>query len=448
MAPPTITKEREPTDRRTGNEPGNMTNGQTRSVADTWPRFLVVEATGENQSISKLNPFIRAKALHGILGTDPRNVTLYKNSGLLCVEVDTHTQCNSLLQAKTFHNISIRVTPHKTKNYSKGVFFCDHLNNMTDEDILEELKHQGKTCIVEIHRIQSKRNGTLVPTGLFVASFSSPQIPKDVKIGDLNCKVRPYIPNPRRCFNCQEYGHSKTTCKHATVCAKCGSEGHEYETCTSDPHCLHCGGNHPASSKECPRWRTEKRILEIVHTEKVTFYEAKQRVNNSIPAANRRTLSDVVRGATKPETRTIAVQTSGTHCQSCTCNDMSSQTPSTSNATSSNLIQQTPLASDVESSNLEQNIASSPEDVDMDKISGKRYMPSSDEDEASSPDRSRSSTDPSAPAKGAKGSGPGTPHERSRSHGRSRSPILPPGRPPNQAENSSDGKKPKKHRNK
>ena len=120
MAPPTIPKEREPTDRRSGNEPCNMTNGQTRTAADTWPRFLVVEATGENQSISKLNPFIRAKALHGILGTDPKNVTLYKNSGLLCVEVDTRTQCNSLLQAKTFHNIAIRVTPPQNEELFQG----------------------------------------------------------------------------------------------------------------------------------------------------------------------------------------------------------------------------------------------------------------------------------------------------------------------------------------
>ena len=72
------------------------------------------------------------------------------------------------------------VSPHKTKNSSKGVFTCHDLVGMADEDILTELKDQG---VVEVHRIVSKRNGNLVPNHTFRITFNSTTLPKDVKIG-------------------------------------------------------------------------------------------------------------------------------------------------------------------------------------------------------------------------------------------------------------------------
>ena len=303
-------KDREP-DHLTLNDPGNT---------DAWPRFLVIEATDKDNSLSNINPFIRAKALKSILGVDPKDVIFYRNSGLLCVEIDTQSQCRSLLQAKMFHNTPIKVSPHRTKNYTKGVFSCRDLANMTEEEILHELKDSHQP-VVEIHRITSKRNGAVIPTDTFITTFNTTVLPKDIKIGSLNVKVRPYIPNPRRCFNCQGYGHAKTSCKNKTVCAKCGQEGHEYETCANDPHCLHCKGNHSASSKECPKWRYERKLLELVHTEKITFYEAKQRVSALVnTTAPTRLMSEVVRSNFKKvEMKTVGVQTTDTHCTTCTC---------------------------------------------------------------------------------------------------------------------------------
>ena len=422
MAPPTNPRDREP--------PQRITIEARNINADTWPRFLVIEASDKSHSIANINPFIRAKALHGILGVDPKDVILYRNTGILCVEVETRSQSNSLLNAKMFHNMPIVVTPHRTKNSSKGVFHCRDLHSMTEEDILENLESQA---VSHIHRIQSKRSGSLAPTDTYIVTFSTPILPSEIKIGSLICKVRIYIPNPRRCFNCQRYGHSKPHCKNKSVCAKCGQEGHEYETCTNDPCCLHCNGAHPASSRECPKWKIEKKILELVHTEKLTFYDARQKANNILPSANRtsRLMSEVVRSSSV-ETRTIGVQTERPHCATCIC---SNPKPSSSTA-----VQTAPTSHD----NHVDIIPSSSEDADMDNLLGKRYSPSSDEDEASPLDkRGRSTIDPSAPSEGARGSvlgRPGTPPRRSRS------PILPPGRPPDQGSRASSPKKSKKQK--
>ena len=312
-------KDGEPTERPTLADPSSSTAQTTGK--DSWPRFLVIEATDKNTSISNINPFLRAKALHAILGVEPKAVNFYRNSGLLCVEVDSRSQSNSLLNAKMFHNIPIQVSIHRTKNYTKGVFTCRDLVGMADEDILTEIKDQG---VVEVHRIVSKRNGNLVPNHTFRITFNSTTLPKDVKIGYMNVKVRPFIPNPRRCFNCQKYGHSKLRCQGTAVCAKCGQEGHEYETCTNDPHCLHCNGNHPASSQECPVWKREKQIVELVFTQKLTFYEAKQRVQALQPQTNNtKLMSDVVRSTPRIAMKSIATQTEETHCLSCTCQSRS-----------------------------------------------------------------------------------------------------------------------------
>ncbi|GBN08076.1 hypothetical protein AVEN_273830-1 [Araneus ventricosus] len=43
----------------------------------------------------------------------------------------------------------------------------------------------------------------------------------------MRLSVRPYIPNPLRCFKCQRFGHSKTSCRGTLTCARCAEVGHD-----------------------------------------------------------------------------------------------------------------------------------------------------------------------------------------------------------------------------
>ena len=72
-----------------------------------------------------------------------------------------------------------------------------------------------------------------------------------VRIEDLKSKDRVF-----QCFRCQEFGHTAGFCKFSARCNLCAGD-HESRHCpTSSAHlrkCSNCNGDHPASSKDCPK---------------------------------------------------------------------------------------------------------------------------------------------------------------------------------------------------
>ena len=89
------------------------------------------------------------------------------------------------------------------------------------------------------------------------------------------------IPNPLRCFSCQQYGHQ---CKNHHVCSNCGEPAIHHETlCKSPAKCANCGEGHNANSKECKIWHKEKEILRVKFTRNVSFPEARKIVESPTP---------------------------------------------------------------------------------------------------------------------------------------------------------------------
>ncbi|GFW07164.1 uncharacterized protein TNCV_3693591 [Trichonephila clavipes] len=100
-------------------------------------------------------------------------------------------------------------------------------------------------------------------------------IPHTIKAGYLNCKIRPYIPNPLRCFKCQRFGHSQTSCRGQLTCSRCASVGHASTDCSLEK-CINCSQPHTADSKLCPKWKNEKQIQEIKTNKNITYVEARK----------------------------------------------------------------------------------------------------------------------------------------------------------------------------
>ena len=102
-------------------------------------------------------------------------------------------------------------------------------------------------------------------------------------------EVKRYIPNPLRCFQCQEFGHSKKFCKKQLRCWKCGSEGHDGSDCSAENKCcVNCKGDHYSSSKSCPVWIIEKEIQRVKTEKNLPYGEAKRLVSppSSSPATS------------------------------------------------------------------------------------------------------------------------------------------------------------------
>ena len=101
-----------------------------------------------------------------------------------------------------------------------------------------------------------------VPTGT-IKVWARGEIPTTVEMGSLGeRKTRRYIPDPMRCYKCQQYGHRQKSCRNRPRCSYC-SLGHETTECRNKVKaneevtrkCVNCGGEHSARSNSCPIWK-------------------------------------------------------------------------------------------------------------------------------------------------------------------------------------------------
>ena len=235
-----------------------------------WHKFWVVKADDPNVHLAKTDPFVIDKAIEGMVG-QVKSVTGLR-SGHLLIEVDCLSHANNLEKTKKLAHIPVEASPHRTLNSSKAIIYCDRLDELSNEQIQEELSPQGVT---DVHRIISRRNGQEKPTNVYVLTFNTPDSPKTLKIGYLRVKTKLYIPNPRRCYNCQKFGHGKNTCNRKTVCDNCGEDDHGRDECPNETCCPNCQGHHSAGSRGCPEWEKQKSILKLQYTNKISYREAK-----------------------------------------------------------------------------------------------------------------------------------------------------------------------------
>ena len=198
------------------------------------------------------------------------------------IETENKKHTNFLLNMKIFHNLKIKIYPHKTLNSSKGVIRNRELSQCSREEILAELKKQGVT---DIKRITIKKDNQTIQTNTYILTFNSPTTPKEIKIGYINEKIEQYIPNPLQCFKCQKFGHHGSVCNGHTICGE-GEPNHTTINCNLNNRCANCDEDHPSYTRSCPAWKKEKEILTIKHTRNIPYPEARKIVEGCIKKQN------------------------------------------------------------------------------------------------------------------------------------------------------------------
>ena len=245
-----------------------------------FTKFFTVKSTGEG-NIAKANIFRVDKALKAYIGEFERMSDDLQNKSWT-IEVKNEQQGEKLLTMTELLTEPITVTPHEFHNKSQGVITCSLLKNYTEEEVAEGLSDYGVIACRRITRNPKSPNPE--PTATLILTFNTPNPPDNITIiTGLKERVRPYIPLPRRCFNCQQYGHSGAKCRRPIpVCSRCGDDAiddHKEETCQRPIKCIHCQEPHSVASRTCPRYLIEKEILYIKTKEHLTFKEARARVN-------------------------------------------------------------------------------------------------------------------------------------------------------------------------
>lgn len=254
-------------------------NTASTETAEVVPRFLVVKSTEDGmENFSNISPFVIMKNMYGLIGET--HLIKKVKDGLL-VQTKSEKQSKRLIEVTRFAGKSVKVEAHPTLNISKGVVFCRDLLNCTLEEILEELKNSG---VIQVKRIKTKKEGTLTDTPNHVLTFNTPSLPSYINVAFYKLKVRPYIPPPVRCFNCQLFGHVAEKCLSTKICA-CGQPPHE-PPCSDNKKCANCEGPHSAGYKNCPTYKMESEIQKIKTIERITYSEAKKKVSVSTPKPN------------------------------------------------------------------------------------------------------------------------------------------------------------------
>lgn len=169
----------------------------------------------------------------------------------------------------------IEIAPHPTLNTVQGVVYDLDTVNKDENLILDYLKPQG---VQSVRRIKKRVNGTLKNTPLLVLSFNGTVVPDYVYFGLLRIAVRPYYPSPMICFNCGSYGHSRKFCQQPSICLRCSVQHDtpEGEQCTNPPSCLHCKAEHQATSRDCPKYQQEEKIVRLKVDRNVSITEARR----------------------------------------------------------------------------------------------------------------------------------------------------------------------------
>ncbi|KAK5647068.1 hypothetical protein RI129_005532 [Pyrocoelia pectoralis] len=201
----------------------------TSEKEDSVPRFLVLKK--KEGDFTNISPFLISKMLYGLIG----NVKEVKKvKGELLIETVSSKQSRQLIKCERFGGYEIVVVPHGALNMSKGVVYCRDLLNCSIEEIKENLKNQG---VVDVRRIRTRRDGELIDTANHILTFNVSKLPRMIQAAFYPLQVRPYIPNPLRCFNCQRFGHSSVNCKHDKRCV-CGKPTHEGIWCEEPINCI------------------------------------------------------------------------------------------------------------------------------------------------------------------------------------------------------------------
>ena len=169
---------------------------------ENFAKFLIIESTNKDKPIISLSPFVIEKQIEALIGT-VKSVKMLRNQTLL-VEATRKSQTENFLKTKTFFNLPLEVSQHKTLNSSKGIIRDKALKGESDDNIRENLHEQGVTAA---KRFIVKKGHDFVDTNTILLTFNSVVPPKTLKIFYRIIPDEMYVPNPLRCFNCQRFGH-------------------------------------------------------------------------------------------------------------------------------------------------------------------------------------------------------------------------------------------------
>ena len=147
------------------------------------------------------------------------------------------------------------VLPGATMRISYGI--VQHVPVMVPANLLKTTTGVTDATRMTVWDASTKQ---ALPTKSIKVRWEGSALPQSIQVGHLGSyTVRPFTPDPVRCFRCQKFGHTTRTCHQMqSTCGIC-SGSHRTTVCLEKREtehvttkCSNCKGQHVSASKACP----------------------------------------------------------------------------------------------------------------------------------------------------------------------------------------------------
>lgn len=245
--------------------------------------LLLLRISGVDRPLPNV-PFIIRKSVQQYVGGRIEGAFPEANRATYALKVRSLRQFNRLLtMSQLIDGTPVHITEHPTLNSTRCVVSCRDVINVTDSELLEELKEQG---IKEVRRITRSVGGERVNTPSIILTFRGTNRPDHIDFGYIRCRTRPYYPSPMQCFNCWCFGHTKLRCQSkSATCGKCSGDHPipEDKTCPNAIFCKQCQTNdHAVSSRSCPQYKVESTIQRVKVDQGLSYPAARRMVEKDL----------------------------------------------------------------------------------------------------------------------------------------------------------------------
>ena len=254
-------------------------------------KIIFIERTCGDKRFTGLSPFYVKKVVDNVAGGSVITARQTRD-GKIVVHTTSRKQAENFMKLSKIDQFNVIVSEDEKASQSTGVIYCRDLKYSSDEEILDELKEQK---VIGIKRAKKRgENGDLFETGLYFVTFDVRQTPSEIKVGYENLEVRPFIPEPLRCFVCLKFGHGQKFCRtpDEKKCGNCAEKIHtdrgKGEKCHKEPRCVNCGSrDHGSFAKSCNIYKMEQEISAIRVNKKIPYGSAKREYMISHPLRQR-----------------------------------------------------------------------------------------------------------------------------------------------------------------
>nr|CAD7205056.1 unnamed protein product [Timema douglasi] len=192
---------------------------KTQQVVRLQPRFLVMYRVEVNENLKRTIPFILKIMVSGSVKLDDSIIKLRDDTILIQTTADiqySNIMALSKIPFSISYHLQEKVEPHRFLNDFKIMITCYELNCVKIEEICEKPSPQNVT---EVYKITIKNKGQEKYTDMYILTFTTTTLTKEVRAGFSVLRVWTYVPNPRRCF-----GHPKLRCRGKPTYADCWIE--------------------------------------------------------------------------------------------------------------------------------------------------------------------------------------------------------------------------------